>query len=176
MNVISTAMAKQLGLPFHSLSDVGFAGLTMKTADHRETLLHHWVYLEIGVEGIWRQIRCFVAPELASPVSGAEHLSLLLGIPWLYSVNAIIGIRGSKIEIGDPAAGETVRDVIGPELVFSQDHNLLMYPKAILTPHMVDDSDDEDPEADVDSDTESSVSLSDEEEPKRAKSGKRGFH
>lgn len=112
MNVISTAMAKQLGLPFQSLSDVGFAGLTMKTADHRETLLHHWVHLELGVEGIWRKICCFVAPELSSAApassSGTEHLSLLLGIPWLYSVYATIGICGSRIEIGDPHAGEAV--------------------------------------------------------------------
>ncbi|SLM37975.1 Ribonuclease H-like domain [Lasallia pustulata] len=154
MNVISTAMARQLGLTFHSLSDVGFAGLTMKTADHRETQLHHWVYLELGVEAIWRQIRCFVAPELQFPVQGLDHLSLLLGIPWLYSVNAIIGIRGSKIEIGDPLQGEAVREVVGPELVFSQDHNLLMYPKAILTPTMDDNSDNEDDE--VESDTDSS--------------------
>ena len=41
MNIILTAMARQLRLQFHSLSDVGFAGLTMKTADYRETLLHH---------------------------------------------------------------------------------------------------------------------------------------
>ena len=159
MNVISTAMAKRLGLPFHSLSDVGFAGLAMKTADHRETLLHHWVHLELGVEGIWRRIRCFVAPELPSS-PGLEHLSLLLGIPWLYSANAIIGIRGSRIEIGDPQAGEVVRGVVGPELVFSQDHNLLMYPKAILTQPAGDSDSSESEEEDSDS----SVSLSEGEE------------
>ena len=159
MNVVSLAMAKQLGLEIRALSDVGFAGLTMKTADNRETRLHHWVYLEIGVEGIWRTIRCFVAPDLDLPQK-PDHLSLLLGIPWLYSVNAIIGIRGSRIEIGDPAVGESIRDVIGPELVFSKEHNLLMYPKAILTsnaPNSPDESDEDD------EDSDSSVSLSDEE-------------
>ena len=37
MNVISLAMTKQLGLEIHSLEDVGFTGLTMKTADNQET-------------------------------------------------------------------------------------------------------------------------------------------
>ena len=40
MNVISTAMANQLELVINSLSDIGFAGMTMRTADQRETLLH----------------------------------------------------------------------------------------------------------------------------------------
>ena len=34
MNVILTAIVKWLKLLFHSLSDVGFAGLMMKTADY----------------------------------------------------------------------------------------------------------------------------------------------
>ena len=40
MNVILTAMVKRLSLEMHSLEEVGFAGLTMRTADLRETLLH----------------------------------------------------------------------------------------------------------------------------------------
>ena len=34
MNVILTVIVKQLKLSFHSLLDVGFADLMMKTADH----------------------------------------------------------------------------------------------------------------------------------------------
>ena len=34
INIILTAIVRQLRLQFHSLSDVGFAGLTMKMADH----------------------------------------------------------------------------------------------------------------------------------------------
>ncbi|SLM36249.1 hypothetical protein LPUS_05745 [Lasallia pustulata] len=176
MNVISTAMAKQLGLHLYPLSDVGFAGLTMKTADHRETLLHHWVYLDLGVEDIWRQICCFVASELPFAVPGMEHLSLLLGIPWLYSVNATIGIRGSRIEIGDPAAGETIRDIVGPELVFLKDHNLLMYPRAILTARDSLSGSEQEEE----SETDSAESLSEEEEeeeepPKEKGKARKGF-
>ncbi|SLM39631.1 Zinc finger, CCHC-type [Lasallia pustulata] len=158
MNVISTAMAKQLGLHLYPLSDVGFAGLTMKTADHRETLLYHWVYLDLGVEDIWRQIHCFVAPELPFPVPGVEHLSLLLGIPWLYSVNATTGIRGSRIEIGDPAAGETSETL------------------AILTARDSPSGSEQEEE----SETDSAESLSEEEEeeeepPKEKGKAKKGF-
>ncbi|SLM35366.1 hypothetical protein LPUS_04613 [Lasallia pustulata] len=169
-------MAKQLGLHLYSLSDVGFAGLTMKTADHRETLLHHWVYLDLGVEDIWRQICCFVAPELPFPVPGMEHLSLLLGIPWLYSVNATIGIWGSRIEIGDPAAGETIRDIVEPELVFSKDHNLLMYPRAILTARDSPSSSEQVEELETDSAESLSEEEEEEEEPPKEKGkAKKGF-
>ena len=52
MNVISTAMAQKLQLPFHTLSSIGFAGITMRTADHVETPLFHWVELNTNVAGI----------------------------------------------------------------------------------------------------------------------------
>ena len=52
--------------------------------------------------------------------------------------------------------------------MFSQNHNLLMYLKAILTSHIEDNSDDED--ADLNNDTDSSVSLSDKKKLKQVKS------
>ena len=58
MNVISPPMVKQLGLTLKPLSEVGFVGLCMETADHRETLLHNWVMFDFCVAGIWRVIRC----------------------------------------------------------------------------------------------------------------------
>lgn len=60
-----------------------------------------------------------------------------MGIPWLYSVNAQLSIRHSKIEVGDPSIGETVREVVGLELVYCHDHNLLMYPNGVLADFMV---------------------------------------
>ena len=42
MNVLSTGLAKKLNLTLRPLSEVGFQGLSMRTADHRETLLYHW--------------------------------------------------------------------------------------------------------------------------------------
>ena len=71
--------------------------------------------LEVCVEGLWRTIRYSVGP---NGRAGQPRLSLLLGLPWLYSVNALINIRGSRIFIGDPNIGETVRAITGPELVF----------------------------------------------------------
>ncbi len=134
MNVISTGMVRFLGLTTHSLSEIGFKGLSMRTADHRDTILEYWVWLHIGVEGVWRDIRCFVAPEVVSVTESgrSEYLSLILGIPWLYSVDASISIRLSTIFIGDRSIGEQVRGVVGPELVFCKDHNLLMYPKSAM--------------------------------------------
>ena len=87
------------------------------------------------VAGVLRDIRYFVAPELpqTTTYSETEYLSLILGIPWLYSVDATISIRQSKIMIGDISVGEEVREVVGPELVFYKDHNLLMYPKSVMT-------------------------------------------
>ena len=134
MNVISQGMVRFLGLKLHLLSDIGFKGLSMRTADHRDTVLMYWVWLDISVEGIWRKIRCFVAPEVVSvnEAGRAEYLSLILGIPWLYSVDASISIRLSTIFVGDRTIGEEVREVVGPELVFCHDHNLLMYPKSAM--------------------------------------------
>ena len=60
--------------------------------------------------------------------------------------------------------------------MFSQNHNLLMYLKAILTSHMRDDSNNEDAEANVNSDTDSLVSLSDKEKLRKVKSEKSDFH
>ena len=40
MSFISAGLAIALKLTFHSLAEVG---LSMRTADHRETILHHWV-------------------------------------------------------------------------------------------------------------------------------------
>lgn len=48
----------------------------------------------------------------------------------MWAVNAIIGIRASKVLVGDPDVREKQIAVKGPELIFHPEHNLLMYPKA----------------------------------------------
>lgn len=102
LNVISMGLAQKLNLELLSLDLVGFRELTMRTADHKDTPLQFWVWLEVGVQQLWRKIRCFVSPSVINPLSsiGTEPLSLLLGIPWLYSE------RNSTIKIGDPSLGE----------------------------------------------------------------------
>ena len=164
MNVISTGMIKQLGLQAHSLAEIGFAGLSMRTADHRETILHHWVWLDIGVGGVWRKIRCFVAPDNTALGANA-YLSLILGIPWLWTVNAIIAIRTSKIMIGDPGAQEYNREVVGPELFFCEDHNLLMYPKSMAKASKAT-VETEESSSDDDDDSDSGDDLDDIDDPK----------
>lgn len=86
----------KLGLQLQNLDFVRFGGLTMKTADHEDTGLHHWVCLNVGVEDIWSQIGYFVSPAMTNSSNilkasessqSLEPLNLLLGIPWLYSVN-----------------------------------------------------------------------------------------
>ena len=172
MNVISQGMVRWLGLDLRPLAELGFKGLSMRTADHRDTVLEYWVWLLIAVEGVWRNIRCFVAPEVVSVTESgkSEHLSLILGIPWLYSVDALISIRQSTIFIGDASIGEQVRRVVGPELVFCKDHNLLMYPKAAMAKALpadlpkqrVEELDDSSSES---SDSDSGDDLSEVEDP-----------
>lgn len=127
MNVISPGMVVKLSLPTKPLGEIGFQGLTMQTADHRESILTAFVGFDLMVEGTTRSIRCFVAPD----VSGFPQSRLLLGVPWLKSVDAVISIRNSAIQIGDAQIGEAVRFITGPELVYYKDHNMLMYPKAL---------------------------------------------
>ena len=129
MNVMSTPLVQQLQLSLRSLAEVGFMGLCMETADHRETMLQHWVMFDFCCEGLWRTVRCFVNPNIPGVPDSPR---LLLGLPWLYDINAVISIRGSSIQIGDPLVGETPRFVTGPEMVYHRDHSLLMYPKAII--------------------------------------------
>jgi hypothetical protein len=105
--------------------------MLMRTADHKDTFLHYWIFLKIGIKGIWRIIRLFVGPESTS-TSGTDDLSLILSLSWLYAINATFSIRGSSILIGDSAISETPREIIRPEIEFYKNHNLLMYSKAIL--------------------------------------------
>ena len=83
----------------------------------------------------------------------------------MYSVNAVIRIHESRIEISDLSANEEVQKVVEPELIFSQDHNLLMYLKAILTQVTVQKDDSENSEEE---DSDSSVSLLKSDDEKSA--------
>ena len=160
MNVISLVMIKQLSLKICALFNVRFAELIMKMTDNQKIRLHHWIYLKISVKGIWRTIRCFIISDL-DLLQKSDYLSLLLRIFWLYSVNAIIGICESQIEIEDSAIEKSIQDVIESELMFLKEHNLLMYLKAILISNVFNSSDESDKN---DEDSDSSVSLSDKEE------------
>ena len=102
-------MVSIIGVPLRSLFKVGFTGLCMETADHRETPLEHWIEFEYCSKGLWRTIRCFVSPSIPGI---PDTLHLLLDLPWLYDINAVISIRDSTIQIGDPKMGEPQRRTI----------------------------------------------------------------
>ena len=168
MNVVSIGLAKHLGLELRALEEVGFRGLSMRCADYRESTLKHWVWLRVAVEGIVRDVRCFVAPEIPHPTEtgSIEYLSLILGLPWLFAVDAVIAIRQSKISVGDVKVGEVPRDIVGPELVFCKDHNLLMYPKSVMVEAGQVGGDQSDSESEgSESDDEGEDDLSDVDEP-----------
>ncbi len=108
-----------------------------------------------------RLISCVVSK--ISESGETEYLSLILGIPWLYSVNVMISIRESKIMVGDSSVGEPVREVIGPELEFCKDHNLLMYPKSVMNSASKPVENDDD-DSDTSDSSESGDEISDVEE------------
>lgn len=130
LNVIGKSLAVRLGLDLRPLSEVGFKGMAMRVANGSITSLSEYTRLSIGVAGLWRTIYCFVIPEEAEEILPASEVKLLLGLPWLHSVDAIIGIRDGSIRIGDSVKGEESRLVQGPEMVFCQDHSMLLYPKS----------------------------------------------
>ena len=76
-----------------------------------------------------------MAPEVVSVNERGlpEYLGLILGIPWLYAVDAKFSICQSSILIGDRVVGEAVREVRGPQMVFCREHNLLMYPDSVIS-------------------------------------------
>ena len=161
MNVVNPSMVVKVKTKLRPLAEVGFKGLTMQTADSFESTLEHYVAFDVCVEGVWRSVRCFVSPAIRGKY---EEPRLLLGLPWLYSVDAFISVRLSSIRIGDSSIGEMARNITGPELVYHRDQNMIMYPKAIVQPvkafrepEEVDSDDSSDESEDDLSDVDDSV-------------------
>lgn len=155
MVVITVGLVRRLGLPMLQLSERGFSGLKMNVADGTSAKLAYYTRFNVGVLGIWRQIEAFVRPWTSENLND-QHL--LLGHTWLHAVNAKLFIRDSIIEIGDPAAGEQVHKIRGPEFVQSNHHSLILYPKLpkenpIALPRYLEDSSDESDDSDGDSDS-----------------------
>ena len=133
MNVIQQVYAEQLELEFYLLSKIDFQKLFMRCADNRKTFLQYWIYLNIEVKRVWRCIWCFVISKFLKKSQFVEHLNLFLNIFWLYTVNTVLFIQDSRIEIEDFSVSEALKIIQKSELVFNWDHNLLMYSKIILT-------------------------------------------
>lgn len=133
LNVIGKSLAVRLGLPLGNLAEIGFKGMAMRVANGSITPLREYAIAKVGVAGIWRTINCFVLPQETENILPGSDVCMLLGLPWLYSVNAVIGIMNGSIRIGDTAANEKPRVVQGPELVFSPEHSILLYPKSAVS-------------------------------------------
>lgn len=71
-------------------------------------------------------------------------------------VNAHISVRESKISVGDPALGEAMRDIVGPEMVFCSEHTLFMYSKKAFSQNDNDNVSEE--ESSEESESEDDVS------------------
>ena len=115
----------------HSLTDIELTDLIMKTADHKKIRFHNWTKFTLKMKGIIRKIKCFIDFESFDLFENiVDQYRLLLNLSWLYSVNTVINIRSSFIQIEDISFQKSVRTVTESELVFSEDHNLLMYFKS----------------------------------------------
>ncbi|TQS36022.1 hypothetical protein Golomagni_03541 [Golovinomyces magnicellulatus] len=66
------------------------------TADGGTTITKHFTSIQIGVAEIWRKVDVLILPQVKN-----ETHSLLLGLPWLYQVNARIDIPTFSLRIGD---------------------------------------------------------------------------
>lgn len=151
MTIVTIGFLKKLGLPVKSLVERGYNGLTTNMADGSSARLTHYSIFEIGVCGIWRKIEAFIRP---SWESNADEIYLLLGLPWLHSVDARIEIRESKIEIGDKARGKEVKMIQGPKFIESAQHKLVLYPlntEAKGSQKDVEDSSDDSIDSEIDS-------------------------
>lgn len=146
MNVIFVALRAQLELSQNKLHDIEFDELIMRTTDHRNTFLKFWIELIIVVERIFRLIRCFeFSQTFISESAMSKHHSLLLKLSWIFSVNAIIFIRDSKITIDDSTQEEIAKDIIESKMMFCTKHTLIMYSKKALikTANVIEQSDND---------------------------------
>lgn len=102
--VIGKSLALRLGLALGELAEIGFKGMAMRVANGNITPLKGYAIVKVGVAGVWRTINCFVLPHEAENILPGSDIRMLLELPWLYSVDAVIGIRDGSIRIGDASA------------------------------------------------------------------------
>ncbi|EEQ35400.1 uncharacterized protein MCYG_08219 [Microsporum canis CBS 113480] len=110
LNVISLPLAETLGLDIRPLSEVGFEGLSMRTADCNASPLTRYTKFAIELQ--------------FSPTSAGT--TLVIGC------YAVISIRNSSVMVGDKGLGESPTKVQGPIMGISREHNLIIYPARLL--------------------------------------------
>ena len=100
VNLIYPDLVKTLGLKLLPIKLLNIKKMRMGLANGSHHDLTHWVKFHVAVGPVHRQVWSFVCPQ------ESKGLSLLLGLPWLNSVNARIHVRDKEIFIGDHAKGE----------------------------------------------------------------------
>ncbi|KAG5930942.1 hypothetical protein E4U60_006655, partial [Claviceps pazoutovae] len=96
ISIVSRAFVTKHKIPMYDLGSVRFKGLCMRTADGRQVKVTEFTVLEVNCQGIVRSIGAVVTPD-EQPRTQAV---LILGLPWLYDVDAKFYIAGSKVTIG----------------------------------------------------------------------------
>jgi hypothetical protein len=73
----------------------------MRVANGTTSRISKWVIFQYGVQGILRTVCAFIRPDYDT-----TEMSLLLGLPYLNSVNVVLNIRANTIIIGDKSDGK----------------------------------------------------------------------
>ena len=104
ITIIYPPLPKLLGLKVYPVASLlkSHTKLVMNTAGVGSVQLTHWTCLKLKVAGVERDVWAFVSPALR------PNMSLLLGVPYLASVDAKLHIREEVIELGDSSRGENV--------------------------------------------------------------------
>ncbi|KHJ31629.1 hypothetical protein EV44_g3672 [Erysiphe necator] len=127
LSIISQGLVNAMAFPRFTLSrEKDDSGLFVSTADGGATELKEFTYFNVGVSGIWRRVYAFIRPY---DKKGSGELHLVLGLPWLYEVNAVISVRTSSIVIEDKKLDGCITTLNSPELIPSSPHNLVLQPK-----------------------------------------------
>lgn len=119
LNVVYMPLVEKLGLQLRKLSEIDSRQMFIGVASGDTVPLKHWVFLNTSTHGIYRRTWAVVAPATRDQATRCQshQLVLLLGIPWLYSVCAMIDIKEESLYIGDPSIGETRTELAVPTMV-----------------------------------------------------------
>ena len=103
--IINPKLIKKLGLKVRPTSILAPYQHNRLVANGDSTELKSWVKFWVEVSGIQREMWAFVTPK------DNPNVSLLLGLPWLRSVDAKLFIQKKEIHIGDSKKGEAVSQI-----------------------------------------------------------------
>lgn len=106
-NIITEDLARACGLCIQRTA----TPIQLRMADGRERSFQYFTLFDFGARKIWRKIECLVLDNMPR-----KRDRLLLGLPWLYDVDAKLDIRKSLMTIGDVAKGESEECIRGPSL------------------------------------------------------------